>query len=436
MRNFFLTTLALFYCSVSYALSYEDEISREHDALPSFSCYKASTEIEKQICENGWVSALDSVLSVYYEEALKTEFRDDVKSSQMAWMKSRNLCSEKYQQEQMSSPLQQCYSKRIEEIKRQYGIKNTREVLEKISLKLGMLLYLPSTSDAEKFIALKDFSEYVGGLGESLCSYNPREIYLETDYMLKTRSRGSIRCGGTSFPAMSIDEYCKTESGSFISGSFWSCFAGMDKTKLIIKILEENSYSTFSRTIKSAGSDHIQEEENLLLRFLYSDAIHSIASEYMFSKSFLEIYSNNRDMIHSIVNYDIRDYRQILMGMQCTYDMIHSNPEWQKIFKSSILVPAGALKGQYLYGKKFKGCTEYNIKISGEYYTQKELYVLFWKLFFENQATDYAKKILDSEISMLPAPAPHKPEPKPVETHKSQCVSAGRTGALTYCSQR
>jgi uncharacterized protein YecT (DUF1311 family) len=433
MRNFLLTTLALFYYSASYSLPYEYELDREHDALPSFNCYKASTEIEKQICENGWVSALDSVLSVYYEEALKTEFRDDVKSSQKAWMKSRNLCTEKYQQEQMSSPLQQCYSERIDEIKRQYGINQTREILEKISLKLGILLYLPTTSNAEKFIALENFSEYVGGLGESLCSYNPREIYLETDYMLKTRSQGSIRCGGTSFPIFSIATYCRTENGSFIPGSFWSCFAGTDNTKLIIKILEENSYSRFSRTIKSDSSRHIKNGENLLLQFFYSDAIHSIASKYMFSKSFLEIYSNSRNTIHSIVNYDIRDYRQILMGMQCTYDMIHSNPEWQKIFESSISLLPESLNRRNWYGKQFKGCTEYNINISGEYYTQKELYVLFWKLFFDNQATKYAKQILDSEIGMLPAPVPHKPEPKPVATQKSKCVSAG--GMLTYCSQ-
>jgi len=401
MMRMVVFSLAAIYASFTYS----NDDFYEHRVLPSFNCYKASTDIEKMICENSWVSALDSVLNVYYEEALKTESRDEVKSSQRDWMKNRMQCVKENPATLVSAPLQQCYQYRIEEIRNQYGIKDTKEILEKISLKLGVLLYSSDASDGEKFIALKNFSDLVYGLGESLCSYIPEKIYRHGEYTVSTRVHGSSVCGGTSVPANERYQYCEKENGDFIPGSVWACFDEKGYARIVTDTLKKNSYQKFFTLLRSEITDEkndIKKEQNPLIQFLYSDAIHSIASETMFSKKFLELYSGSRNLIHSLLNYDVEDYRKILSGMQCTYDMIHKSSRWEQIFESSVPTTNWQPIGNYWYGKQFKGCDAYNIDIAGERYSQKELYVLFWKLFFENKTTKYAKQILDAEIEMLP----------------------------------
>ncbi|MFA6202754.1 MAG: lysozyme inhibitor LprI family protein [Gallionella sp.] len=57
----------------------------------SFDCQKAGTAIEKSICNNEEVSALDSDLSNIYKMAIAQNI--DLKQSQREWVKERNLCT-------------------------------------------------------------------------------------------------------------------------------------------------------------------------------------------------------------------------------------------------------------------------------------------------------------------------------------------------------
>jgi hypothetical protein len=43
----------------------------------------------------------------------------------------------------------------------------------------------------------------------------------------------------------------------------------------------------------------------------------------------------------------------------------------------------------------------YQLRIFGQLYTEKELYVLFWRLFYKNDAMERAKTIIDEEIKLL-----------------------------------
>ncbi len=73
----------------------------------SFDCAKASTTVEKAICSNAELSALDDRLSAAYKAAL-TDTLDpaSVKTSQREWVKARNACK-------TVSCLQEAYRGRI-----------------------------------------------------------------------------------------------------------------------------------------------------------------------------------------------------------------------------------------------------------------------------------------------------------------------------------
>src|SRR5581483_11032437 len=58
---------------------------------PSFNCAKASTSVEKFICKNNQLAALDLKLAAVYEDALK-KFPDQ-KAKQREWLKQRDVCS-------------------------------------------------------------------------------------------------------------------------------------------------------------------------------------------------------------------------------------------------------------------------------------------------------------------------------------------------------
>jgi uncharacterized protein len=71
----------------------------------SFDCAKASSNVEKMICADPELSALDENLSKVFKEAMKsTDDKDQLKKDQFAWMKERNKCKavkcikEKYQE--------------------------------------------------------------------------------------------------------------------------------------------------------------------------------------------------------------------------------------------------------------------------------------------------------------------------------------------------
>lgn len=72
-----------------------DAESQQRGVSPGFSCDKASTKIEKMICGSQELSALDNLMSSLYEEVLsKTDDKDQIKQSQIAWLNSeRKNCS-------------------------------------------------------------------------------------------------------------------------------------------------------------------------------------------------------------------------------------------------------------------------------------------------------------------------------------------------------
>lgn len=76
----------------------------------SFDCGKASSFVEKAICSNSELSALDDSLSSAYSNALSDpDSSDEIKSSQRNWIKNRNSCQD-------NACLKKVYSKRINEL--------------------------------------------------------------------------------------------------------------------------------------------------------------------------------------------------------------------------------------------------------------------------------------------------------------------------------
>ena len=62
-----------------------------------FNCNKASTESEKKICSDDYLSKSDKELNLIYKELKNTLSREDfsiIKTSQIDWIKSRNLCKD------------------------------------------------------------------------------------------------------------------------------------------------------------------------------------------------------------------------------------------------------------------------------------------------------------------------------------------------------
>lgn len=58
----------------------------------SFDCAKAGNEIEKRICANDQISALDSELGAVYKKAFSID--SSLKESQITWIKERNKCND------------------------------------------------------------------------------------------------------------------------------------------------------------------------------------------------------------------------------------------------------------------------------------------------------------------------------------------------------
>lgn len=73
----------------------------------SFDCTKATTNVEKMICEETILSSLDSELSTVFQSFYYVT--DEIKSDQKAWLKERNKCQD-------NSCVQSMYKNRIEEL--------------------------------------------------------------------------------------------------------------------------------------------------------------------------------------------------------------------------------------------------------------------------------------------------------------------------------
>lgn len=89
---------------------------------PAFDCRKASGEIEKQICADSELGALDRTLSVVYAAALRkarNEHPPMLKAEQRGWIKGRNACWKAADQQQCVA---QTYRLRIAELQARYRL--------------------------------------------------------------------------------------------------------------------------------------------------------------------------------------------------------------------------------------------------------------------------------------------------------------------------
>ena len=96
------------------------------DDLPSFSCSKASTFIEKAICSNVEIAKLDRKMarvytqykSAFFFEKNRTDLENKLKKEQRKWIKTRDKCES---QKAYKVCLTNAYKKRIEIIDSQFG---------------------------------------------------------------------------------------------------------------------------------------------------------------------------------------------------------------------------------------------------------------------------------------------------------------------------
>ena len=96
-----LLSIMIFSCSLLLASESSSTIS------PSFDCSKATTSVERMVCENEELSQLDTKLSKIYKSfyLLTKEMKED----QRAWIKQRDKCQD-------SACIQKLYRQRVEEL--------------------------------------------------------------------------------------------------------------------------------------------------------------------------------------------------------------------------------------------------------------------------------------------------------------------------------
>lgn len=89
-----------------------------HSYSASFDCSKASTEVEKTICENEWLGTLDEELSFFYSKLREASSQEDslgLLREQREWLQERNkICESEYNKK---SCLGDRYRKRVNSLK-------------------------------------------------------------------------------------------------------------------------------------------------------------------------------------------------------------------------------------------------------------------------------------------------------------------------------
>lgn len=98
-------------------------ISHSSDLLfrpykPSFPCKKATTEIEKTICNESELSALDAILSNTYKAAKSSPQIKDLRKEQLLWLTQRNKCNNGNTYKCLLS----IYTSRIRTLNREYNL--------------------------------------------------------------------------------------------------------------------------------------------------------------------------------------------------------------------------------------------------------------------------------------------------------------------------
>jgi uncharacterized protein len=104
-------------------IGYNTSFAATNDHHPSFSCNQANNRtIEKLICQNNELSALDRKLSGVYAAAVKKATNEHpplLKAEQIGWIKGRNECSRSTDRE---ACIREYYLLRIAELQARYQL--------------------------------------------------------------------------------------------------------------------------------------------------------------------------------------------------------------------------------------------------------------------------------------------------------------------------
>ena len=107
----------------------------------SFDCKKATTDIEKEICNDKFLSLLDETLGKLYQEVVKnSQASDFIKVDQREWLSYRNSCKESFAfyGKNITSCLKNAYLERIGLLgllssMSEYDLKKYQKILPKLS---------------------------------------------------------------------------------------------------------------------------------------------------------------------------------------------------------------------------------------------------------------------------------------------------------------
>lgn len=106
---------------------------------PSFDCAKASTNIEKQICQSDVVASLDVKLAALYKASVQSHPKI-VKNSQKKWIKRRNKRCETIEADKRETCLTRTYGAQIAELNL-ITEQDTTEVMSAICDGIGQPYY-------------------------------------------------------------------------------------------------------------------------------------------------------------------------------------------------------------------------------------------------------------------------------------------------------
>lgn len=118
------TLLSCFFITLIFTVSCTADTSDKNTTIantkgPAFDCNKASTVVEKAICNNPQLSQLDLTLSGLYKAAITKD--SGIKAEQRKWLKQRNKCNEN----QLEACLEKSYAKRIKQLSTSNNTKST-----------------------------------------------------------------------------------------------------------------------------------------------------------------------------------------------------------------------------------------------------------------------------------------------------------------------
>lgn len=365
---------------------------------PSFECGRASTDLEKEICTTEQLRALDKYLAFVYRLGLAADNSDNLRREQREWLKYRKECYEGNTEDRSSyysaiTPLSECYSDRISAIVTSYKIDRDIEFYKNLSEYFGFNLPGSFNSDSEEFVYFRNLARYIDGYVNWHCSYIPEKIFYDDGRILKTLIRGSTTCGGTSHGLTATYIYCNKD-GDYYSASVWECGnKDVSAVRFLFDYLQIYSFQEF------LASDRRNEQNNVIIDYVYSIPIHALAEpdkfrsrRRVFSDSFVKYGVSNLDRLLAIVESYEEDVLHVVKGLVCAKDMILKSEDWMRVLGNA--ERTGFNMARQWYGRQFEGCGQYDVRIIGQRYTEKELYVNLWAQLYNAGGFEAASRAL------------------------------------------